>query len=315
MGLQVDRQSGELNNSLGSSHRARPFWRREGFIGVLLLLPALLMIVVLIGYPLIDAVLLSFKEMYLIKGVDSATWTGLNNFRRFVTDPLTPLYLKNTAIYVVGSLVTQFSLGLLIATLLNRQLRFRGLMRAVVLIPWVMPTLVATIVWRWILDGQWGILGYLLMRWGVIDQPIQWLADKNVIWWSVIMVSLWRHFPFWYVNLLAGLQVIPQELYEVAKIDGASAFASFRHITLPLLRPIIVVLFLLETIWRSNEFTTIWTLTRGGPGNATMTLAPLVYMQSFSFYRMGYSSSIAVILMIPMLIFTAIYLRRVSLDV
>jgi multiple sugar transport system permease protein len=153
------------------------------------------------------------------------------------------------------------------------------------------------------------------MSWGIINEPIQWLADPKVIWLSVIIVSLWRHFPFWYVNLLAGLQVIPQELYEVAKIDGASALSAFWHITLPMLRPIIVVLFLLETIWRSNEFTTIWTLTQGGPGNATMTLAPLVYMQSFKFYRMGSASAIAVLLTAAMLVFTAIYLRRTALDI
>jgi len=289
--------------------------QRQGRTGLVLLLPTVLLIAVLIGYPLVYAVTLSFTDLYLVKGVDSATWVGLDNFVRFFKDPQTPHILKNTLIYVVGSLLAQFSFGLLVAILLNQTFRFRGIMRAVALIPWVMPTLVATIVWRWILDGQWGILDYVLMRWGIIDQPIQWLADPKVIWFSVLIVSLWRHFPFWYVNLLAGLQVIPQELYEVAKIDGASTLTSFWHITLPLLRPVIVVLFLLETIWRSNEFTTIWTLTRGGPGMETMTLAPLVYMQSFSFYRMGYSSAIAVLLTIAMLIFTVIYLKRTALDV
>lgn len=287
----------------------------QGKIGLLLLSPTMLLIVVLIGYPLIYSVTLAFKDLYLVKGIDSATWVGLDNFIRFFKDPQTPRIIRNTSLYVTGSLITQFSFGLLIATLLNRKLRFRGIMRAVALIPWVMPTLVATIVWRWILDGQWGILGYVLMQLGVINQPIQWLADPRVIWWSVILVSLWRHFPFWYVNLLAGLQVIPEELYEAAKIDGASTTTCFIHITIPMLRPIIVVLFLLETIWRSNEFTTIWTLTRGGPGSATMTMAPLVYMQSFSFYRMGYSSAIAVLLAIAMMIFTVIYLRRTALDI
>lgn len=304
--------SGRLFRRSGSKGRLA---RRQGRIGLLLLSPTVLLIAVLIGYPLVYAVTLAFTDLYLVKGMDSATWVGLDNFMRFFRDPQTPHILKNTLIYVTGSLLTQFAFGLLIATLLNQSLRFRGIMRAVALIPWVMPTLVATIVWRWILDGQWGILDHVLMSLGIIEQPIQWLADPKVIWISILVVSLWRHFPFWYVNLLAGLQVIPQELYEVAKIDGASVFSSFWHVTLPLLRPIIVVLFLLETIWRSNEFTTIWTLTRGGPGMESMTLAPLVYMQSFSFYRMGYSSAIAVLLTIAMVIFTIIYLKRTALDV
>lgn len=303
--------SGRLFRRSGNKGRLT---RRQGRIGLLLLSPTALLIAVLIGYPLVYAVTLAFTDLYLVKGMDSAAWVGLDNFKRFFRDPQTPHILKNTFIYVTGSLLTQFAFGLLIATLLNQSLRFRGIMRAVALIPWVMPTLVATIVWRWILDGQWGILDQVLLGLGIIDQPIQWLADPKVIWISILVVSLWRHFPFWYVNLLAGLQVIPQELYEVAKIDGASVFSSFWHVTLPLLRPIIVVLFLLETIWRSNEFTTIWTLTRGGPGMQSMTLAPLVYMQSFSFYRMGYSSAIAVLLTIAMVIFTIIYLKRTALD-
>jgi multiple sugar transport system permease protein len=288
--------------------------RKDVLTGILLLLPAYGLIIVLIGYPMVFAVLLAFQDLYLVKGVDSATWIGLANFQRFLWDPRTPLYIKNTVIYVTGCVSTQFILGLLMATLLNRPLRFRSVLRAVALVPWVMPTLVSAIVWRWLLDGQWGILNWVLMKVGLISQPVIWLADRNVIWPTVIFVTLWRHFPFWYVNLLAGLQVIPQDLYEVATIDGASTFRSFLHITLPLLKPVIIVLVLLETIWHANEFATIWALTRGGPGDATMTLAPLVYMTSFSFYRMGYGSSIAVVLSVAMMVLTAIYLRRTSLE-
>jgi multiple sugar transport system permease protein len=246
--------------------------------------------------------------------MDSATWIGLDNFRKFFADPSTKPIVLNTVRYVIFSLLTQFLVGLGLAVLLHREFKGRGIMRAAALIPWVMPTLVATIVWRFILDGSWGVLNYSLIGMGVLEKPINWLADRNVVWWSLIIVSLWRHFPFWYVNLLAGLQVIPEELYEVAKIDGASALKSFWYITLPLLRPVIVVLFLLETIWRSNEFTTIWTLTKGGPGKASMTMAPYVYQQSFSFYRVGYASAISLLLTMAMLVFTVIYIRRTQLE-
>jgi multiple sugar transport system permease protein len=285
--------------------------QQRWFPGLLLILPGAVVVVGLVGYPLFYAVRLSLFDLYLIEGVESATWTGLGNFIEIFHDPATKVYVVNTLKYVISSLIAQFVVGLGVALLLNADLRFRGVMRAIALIPWVMPTVVATLVWRWILDGQWGILNYIMLNLGLINQPINWLANKDVIWWSVIAVSLWRHFPFWYVNLLAGLQVIPEELYECAKIDGASWFHQFWYITIPHLRPVIVVLFLLQTIWRTNDFTTVWTLTRGGPGSDTMVLATAVYEQSFVFYHMGYASAIAVLTMTAMMGFTIFYLGRV----
>ena len=299
----------------GGSRFRLTITQKKAVTGSLLILPGLVLVVLLIGYPFVYAVDLAFRDLYLVKGVDSATWVGLENFRTFFRDPSTKSVILNTVRYVGFSLISQFLVGLGLAVLLHREFKGRGVMRAAALIPWVMPTLVATIVWRFILDGSWGILNYSMLGLGVIDKPVNWLADKNVVWWSLIFVSLWRHFPFWYVNLLAGLQVIPDELYEVAKIDGASAIKSFWYITLPLLRPVIVVLFLLETIWRSNEFTTIWTLTKGGPGKLTMTMAPLVYQQSFGFYKLGYASSISLLLTLAMLVFTVIYISRIRLDI
>jgi len=316
MQVDINNRTGQLDTPVPRIVVSkRRFWQREWFTGVLLMAPAGLMILILIGYPLLRGTLMSFQDLYLVAGVDSATWIGLDNFRQFFADPKTPLYFKNTAIYVIGSLVTQLGFGLLIAVLLNRALRWRGVLRSIALIPWVMPTLVAALVWRWILDGQWGILNYILMGLGLTDEPTLWLGERDVVWISVILVSMWRHFPFWYVNILAGLQVIPQELYEVAKIDGASAPRRFWHITLPMLRPILVVLILLETIWRANEFTIIFALTKGGPGNATMTLAPFIYLQSFSFYQMGYAAAVSVVLTIAMMIVTVIYLSRIRMDI
>lgn len=288
--------------------------RRQALAGMLLAAPAVLAILVFIAYPVLDGIRLSFTNLYLLRGPEIADFVGLQNYATFLDDPKFPLYVRNTALWVVGCIASQFVLGLTLALLLNRRMRFRGAYRALAIVPWVMPPVVAGIVWRWIFNAQWGILNGLLLSLGLIAQPLNWLSDTTLVWVSVLAVALWKSVPFWYVNLLAGLQVIPRELYEAARIDGAGAWAAFWHITLPMLRPVIAVLLLLETIWRANDFAMIWVLTEGGPGDTTMTMAPLVYATSFKYYRMGLGAAEGVLLMLVMLVFAVIYLRRVRFD-
>ncbi|WP_218113319.1 carbohydrate ABC transporter permease [Atribacter laminatus] len=282
--------------------------------GLILTIPALLGIAIFIALPLVRSILLSFNSLYLLEGMDSGKYIGFKNYVKFFNDPNLFLFLKNTIIWVFGSVFGPGILGMILGLLLNRRIKARPLWRGLALIPWVMPPVVVGMIWRWILDGQWGILNRLLQQIHIIDKPILWLADTSYVMLSIVQVAIWKFFPFWFVNILAGLQVIPQEMYEAAIIDGASSFNVFTKITLPQLRPILFVLVLLQTIWSFNEFTIIWVLTQGGPGNTSMTLAPLVYVNSFKYYRMGYGASIGVVIMIITMIFTAIYLKREKIN-
>jgi multiple sugar transport system permease protein len=169
-------------------------------------------------------------------------------------------------------------------------------------------------IWRWILDGQWGILNYVLLKLGIIEHAVSWLSSPVWLWPSILAVDAWAGFPFMFVNLLSGLQGIPQELGEAARIDGAGPWTTFWRITLPMLRPIISTLLLLSVIMHLRDFATIWILTSGGPGIRSTTLSPLVYVISFRFFQMGYGASIGIVLMAISLIFTILYLRRLRLD-
>jgi len=288
---------------------------REMAIGYALLFPGLLGLAIFVVYPVITGVSLAFQSQYLLEPEKSG-WVGLQNFVRFLTqDPKLGLYIGNTLRWVVGSVIGRVSLGLILALLLNRDMPFRGIFRALALIPWVMPGVVAAIVWQWIFNANWGILNHMLRITGLISTNIVWLADRTFIWPAILLVSIWEGYPFSYAFILAGLQVIPHDLYEAAIIDGANRWASFRYITLPMLRPVLFVLLLLQTVWNANEFTAIWMLTKGGPADYTMTLAPLVYQTSFVFYRVGYGASIAVLLSVVVMIFAIVYIRSVRSEV
>lgn len=289
--------------------------RREAAVGIALVLPTLALMTLLVGVPIVDAVTLSFKDLYLLRGLTATGFTGLSNYVRFFRDPNCLTYLRNTLVWVLGSVAGELIIGMAVALLLNRQSRARGILRGLILIPWLMPPVVVGVTWKWILDGQWGILNRIVTGAGILRNPIVWLADPRFMWPSIIMVDIWKNMPFAYVNLLAGLQMIPRELYEAAEIDGASKVRAFTSITLPMLKPVISVVVLLLTVWRANEFSLIWVLTQGGPGISSMTLAPLVYSTGFQYYRMSYASAIGVVLMAIMMLFMGIYVKRVRWDI
>jgi len=288
---------------------------QEALIGYLLLLPGLVGLAMFVVYPMLSGIALSFQSKYLLEP-DKDAWIWFENFRKFLfANPKLGLYVGNTVLWVIGSVVGSVSLGLVLALLLNREMRFRGIYRAFALIPWVMPMVVAAIVWQWIFNANWGIANHVLRSLGLISKNIVWLADRTFIWPAILVVSVWKGYPFSFAFLLAGLQVIPKDLYEAATIDGASRWRTFRHITLPMLRPQLFVIVLLSTVWNANEFTAIWMLTKGGPADYTMTIAPLVYQTSFQFYRMGYGASIAVLLMIVVMSLAAVYIRSVRSEI
>jgi multiple sugar transport system permease protein len=282
--------------------------------GYLYLVPALLVLGALVGWPLFEAWRMSFYEIYLLRGIGRETFVGIDNFVRFALEPDTPTYFANTAIYVLGGSFAQLVVAMILALLLNRRLPLRAFWRALAIVPWAMPLTMTALVWRWILDGQWGILNYVLRQLGIISQYISWLSSPIWLWPSILLVDAWAGFPFVFVNLLSGLQGIPREIYEAARIDGAGPWTIFWRITVPMMRPIIGTVVLLSIIMHLRDFATIWMLTSGGPGIRSTTLSPLVYVISFRFFKMGYGASIGIVLMLIGLIFTMIYLRRIRID-
>ena len=287
---------------------------RQSTAGYALLLPGVAALALLIGVPVVQAIVLSLTDRYLLQPT-TGRFIGLTNYVVFVRNPLFAQYVSNTLIWSVGSLSGTLVIGLALALLLNRDIRFRGIYRALALIPWVMPTVAAGLVWRWMFDGSYGVLNYLLVQAGILTRYVTFLADANLTWPSVLLVAWWKGYPLAYAVLLAGLQMIPRELYEAAAIDGATGWRALRHITLPQLRPVLFVLVLLESIWTANDFSSIWVLTQGGPPpDSTMTLTQLVYVTTQQFDRTGYGAAIAVFLMFWMMVFSGFYIRRVRAE-
>jgi len=205
----------------------------------------------------------------------------------------------------------QMVFGISVALLLHQNLVFRSLARSLVLFPYFLSTVVAVLVWRWLFNDLYGVLNHMLMWAGLIDMPVDWLGSMPNAMVSLVFVGAWKYFPFVVIAVLARLQSIPDELYEAATIDGAGPFARFTDITLPQLKDVLIVIVLLRTIWDFKEFDLIYLLTGGGPIISTQTLPLMVYKEAFALNQMGAASAVAVVMMLIMLIFMTVYLRKV----
>jgi multiple sugar transport system permease protein len=288
---------------------------REIVQGYLYLAPVFLVLGALVGWPSFESWRMSFYDIYLLRNYGKETFVGFDNFVHFFADPDAPTYLGNTLIYVLGGMTVQFLIAMGLALLLHRNLVLRAFWRGITIIPWAMPITVTALIWRWILDGQWGILNYVFVQTGITDHYISFLSSTVWLWPAILMVDAWAGFPFVFVNLLSALQGIPREIYEAARIDGAGPWMSFWRITLPMMMPVVATVLLLCVIFHLRDFATIWILTSGGPGIRSTTLSPLVYVTSFRFFKLGYGAAIGIILMTISLVFTILYVRRVRLDV
>jgi multiple sugar transport system permease protein len=221
---------------------------------------------------------------------------GLENYRQLLfNDPFFWQVVRNGFIFTIGSVLLKLLVGLIMALVLNQPLVFRGLWRGLLLMPWVAPTVVTALSWRWILDLT-GVLNLVLRDLGLMTSSIPWLAQYGTAMFSLILVNTWRGFPFFGITLLAGMQAIPQELYEAAEIDGATVWQRFRYVTLPSLRTVILVVTILSIIWTFNDFSIVWLLTGGGPGHATDVFATYTYKLGFVTSRLGYGQTVSVIL-------------------
>lgn len=287
----------------------------EAAAGWALLAPSLVVLLLIVAWPLVQGIRLSFYDAHLLRPLSLAAWVGVANYLRFATDPNVLPYLRNQVIWVVGSVAGEVALGFVLALILNRDMRYRAFWRSIALLPWAMPIAATALIWQWIFNAEWGIANYTLRQIGVLQDNISWYTTPWRLWLVLLTTNAWRHFPFAYVSLLAGLQAIPREVVEAAEIDGAGPMAMFRTITLPLIRPVLWAVVLLLTIWRMNDFSMIWTMTRGGPGIDSMTFAPLVYVTAFNYFRLGQAAAIGGIMLAISLTLTMLYLRRTRMVV
>jgi multiple sugar transport system permease protein len=262
------------------------------------MLPAAALLLVFLTYPLGLGVWLGFTDAKIGR---PGRWIGLENYEFLIEDSVALLSLFNTFFYTVVASIAKFVLGLWLALLLNQHLPFKAFVRAIVLLPFIVPTALSAIAFWWIYDAQFSVVSWALVRMGLIDQYVNFLGDPWLARLSTIVANIWRGVPFIAISLLAGLQTIPPSLYEAASIDGATPWQRFRHITLPLLSPIIAVVMTFSVLFTFTDFQLIYVLTRGGPLNATHLMATLAFQRGIPGGALGEGSALAVA-MVPFLL-------------
>jgi multiple sugar transport system permease protein len=270
----------------------------RNFLGLLFMLPAAAILVLFLTYPLGLGVWLGFTDAKVGRGGD---WIGGENYEYLLTDSVFRLSVFNTFLYTVVASVIKFALGLWLALLLNRHIPFKAFVRAIVLLPFIVPTVLSAIAFWWIYDAQFSIVSWVLVKLGLIDTYVNFLGEPNWARASTIAANVWRGVPFVAICLLAGLQTIPPSLYEAAAIDGATPWQQFRSVTLPMLSPIIAVVMTFSVLFTFTDFQLIWVLTRGGPVNATHLMATLSFQRAIPGGALGEGAAIATA-MIPFLL-------------
>ena len=255
-------------------------------------------------YPLVYSVTISLQT----QTGDGLRW-GATNFTRLLSDSFFLTAMAHTFIYAACSLTLEFLIGLTLAVVLNGPLRGRGFFRATLLIPMMLPSVVVGVVWRLMLNPNFGAINGTLKYIGVNTDALTWTASPKLALFSVIVVDVWQWTPFVFLVLLAGLQAIPQEPYEAALVDGSTRWQTFRHVTLPLLKPALLIVLLLRTMDLLRVFDQIFILTEGGPGFATETISLYIYRAAFRFFDFGYAAAMSFVLLAITNIISALYLR------
>jgi multiple sugar transport system permease protein/N,N'-diacetylchitobiose transport system permease protein len=295
-------------NPPGAPPRVRRRRNRQGRLAALLLLPAAVVVFGVVLYPVVRTGIVSFFE------VDSAApvttpFVGLRNYHDIVSNHEFWATLERTLYFTVVSTALELGLGMGLALLLNAPLKARWLFRAIVILPWALPTVVNGAMWRGVLNAQYGSLNAALTQLHIIGSYHSWLGSPWGALNMVILADVWKTTPLVAFFLLTGLQSIPSDIYESARVDGAASLRMFRSITLPLLIPSISIVLILRTIDAFKVFDLVYVLTRGGPANGTQTIAYFTYVQAFSDQRFGYGSALADVIVVCILVLSAVYLR------
>lgn len=266
--------------------------QRQGYLFVL---PAMIVLAAMIIYPLVDTAVLSLTSK-------SGAFVGMRNYISVLGARLTSLAAYNSVIYVGISIFFQLVLGTVAGILLNRRFAGRGLLRSLLLIPWVVPGIVAATTWAWMFHVEFGIINYMITSLGLAGAPVGWLTDPNLVLPSLIAVNVWKMFPFVAIMVLAGLQGIPETLYEAARVDGARFIDEVRFIMLPHLRSVLMSVGLLLLIWGMNGITIIYTMTAGGPANRSLILPIQIFKEAFETFNFNRAAALSVILFVGLLV-------------
>jgi len=281
----------------------RRAWEDRTVLSLLCLAPAVLLLLVFLTYPLGLGVWLGFTDARIGR---PGVFIGLENYWSLFGDDIFRLAVFNTILYTTVATVVKFALGLWLALLLNERLPFKSLIRAIVLLPWIVPTVLSAIVFWWLYDSQFSIISWALTRLGLIDHYIDFLGQPGMARASVIAANIWRGIPFVAICLLAGLQTISPSLYEAASLDGAAAWQRFRYVTLPLLMPVLSIVLTFSILFTFTDFQLIYAITRGGPNNATHLMATLAFQRAIGGGNLGEGAAIAVA-MVPFLVIATVF--------
>jgi multiple sugar transport system permease protein len=297
--------------AVGTSPPAVPARRRRHEHPWLYLAPAVVLLAGVLGYPVLYAIRVSVSHAILTApGEDH--FTGLANYQAVLSDARFYSALGHTALWAVANLVLQLGLGMGLALLMHQKMSGRALFRSTVIIPWVVPSVVVALVWRYLLDPASGPLNQLLTATGLMSSPPAWLAEGSTAMPVLILLSVWKWTPFVAVILLAGLQAVPGELHEAAMLDGAGAFNRFRYVVLPGIRTSIALASLLTVGYSVNNFNGIWLFTQGGPAGATETLTTLAYRYAFTDFDFGRAAAVAMVLFACLLVISTVYFYMIE---
>lgn len=281
----------------------------DKILGWLLVSPLLIWVGLTLFYPLVFTVQLSFTNLRYIGGFFN--YVGLRTYSAVIADPEFIFSVIRTIIWTLFNVILQIAGSLVVALVLNQNIRGKEFLRNWIVIPWVLPTVVLTIIWTWILDPTLGVFNFLLRTVKITTGPVKFLSSPKYVMPTVIGINVWRWIPYFSVIFLAALQSIPRELYEAAEVDGATTFQKFAFITLPSIRPVLLVLTLFCLLWSSNIFDTIWLLTAGGPVSCTTTLSIYIYREAFQYFRFAKGAAASVIFFIVLLSITVFYIMSI----
>lgn len=297
------------NASSAPARRRSSSLRREHWLQLGFAVPAALYLLLFFGYPIVQNAIMGFQEYTTATFyTGEAPWVGWANYERIVTSPQFGRVLLNTGLFTAVSIGAQFVLGMALALFFRRRFPLSGVIRALLLLPWLIPLIVSASVWRWMLDKDSGVVNEILTLITGTDVAIGWLTDVNIALPTIILVNIWLGIPFNLTILYSGLQDVPEELYEAASLDGATGWRAFWHITLPLLRPVTAVVLILGVVYTLKALDVILGLTGGGPAGATQTLSTESYRLSFGQFDFGGGAAVANILILISLVFAGLYL-------
>ncbi len=285
--------------------------KKEYWSGYLFTAPAAIALLLLVAYPLVYGMYISFFDTNLVNRWD---FVGIENFKEIFSNMDFTNSILLTLLYTVLTILGHFIIGIGLALLLNINIKGSVIFRAILVLPWLLPEVVVALLWKWLFNPMYGLFNHILLTTNIISEPISWLGESTYAFLAVVMVSIWKGYPLIMMMILAGLQSIPKDLYEAARIDGTNKWQEFLYITVPGLKPVLVVSLILDTVWWFKHYTMIWVMTAGGPGNATNVVSIDIFKNAFEYFDFGNAAAMAVIVFAVCFLIGFLYRRVLDND-